>query len=405
MTFWALAGVMTMAVVALLLVPLLRRPARWAARRDYHMAVYRDQLAEIERDLTRGVLTDGQAVAARTEIERRLLAAADRAPEPGRDQRAPAGRVPASGRGRNLAAGLTIGLPAAAVGLYLALGAPGVPSAPFAERPVPEQTPPDMIQMVEGLAERMAQSPDDPAGWRLLGRSYIQLGRFDQAVEALRQAIAKGSDEAQVWASLGEALVAANGGRVVPGARTAFAAVLERDPGEPRARYYGGLALAQDGRLRQAMDYWLALAADAPADAPWRAVVEEQARLVAADLGLDPADPALAALKRPAAGSDGGPSSGPSAADRQAVDEMTPEQRDDFIRSMVDGLAARLEENPDDLEGWLRLIRAYQVLGETERATAAVQRAATLAASLPPDAPERRAVEAARRALDAAPRP
>jgi cytochrome c-type biogenesis protein CcmH len=391
MTFWLLAGLLTALAVAVLLIPLLRRPKDAAARRDYDLAVYRDQLSELDRDLARGILSADQAEAARTEIERRLLGAAEGGPEGGSE----GGAKSAEPRRGVLAAATVVALPAAALGLYLVLGAPGVPSVPFAERPTAQPVPQDIALLVERLAARMAETPDDPEGWRLLGRTYLQIGRPVEAVDALRQAVTRGADGASVWASLGEALVEVNQGLVVVDAREAFARVLKHDPGDPRARYYTGLALAQDGRPREALETWVALAADAPADAPWREVVAAQIARAAEDLGLDPDDPALAGMAR--APGPGAP--GPSAAEVEAAAEMSPEARDAMIRSMVDGLAARLEQEPGDLDGWLRLSRAYAVLGEPEQAKAAVDRAAELVAQLPSDAPEREAVEQMQEAL------
>jgi cytochrome c-type biogenesis protein CcmH len=391
MTFWLLAGLLTALAVAVLLIPLLRRPKHAAARRDYDLAVYRDQLSELDRDLARGILSADQAEAARTEIERRLLGAAEGGPEGGSE----GGAKSAEPRRGVLAAATVVALPAAALGLYLVLGAPGVPSVPFAERPTAQPVPQDIALLVERLAARMAETPDDPEGWRLLGRTYLQIGRPVEAVDALRQAVTRGAEGASVWASLGEALVEVNQGLVVAGAREAFATVLKHDPGDPRARYYTGLALAQDGRPREALETWVALAADAPADAPWREVVAAQIARAAEDLGLDPDDPALAGAAR--APGPGAP--GPSAAEVEAAAEMSPEARDAMIRSMVDGLAARLEQEPGDLDGWLRLSRAYAVLGEPEQAKAAVDRAAELVAQLPSDAPEREAVEQMQEAL------
>jgi cytochrome c-type biogenesis protein CcmH len=399
MTLWLLAGLLTALVVAVLLIPLLRRPKDAAARQDYDLEVYRDQLGELDRDLARGILSADQAEAARTEIERRLLTAAEDGSKV--ESEAKSGEP----RRSALAAAMVVALPVVALGLYLVLGAPGVPSVPFAERPTAEPVPQDMAPLVERLAARMAETPDDPEGWRLLGRTYLQLGRPAKAADALRQALARGADDPADWASLGEALVAVNQGLVVAEAREAFAAVLKRDPGDPRARYYGGLALAQDSRPRAALDTWVALVADAPADAPWREVVVAQIARAAEDLGLAPDDPALAGLApgdpAPAgmAKSPGSVAPGPSAAEVEAASEMSPEARDAMIRSMVDGLAARLEEEPGDLDGWLRLSRAYAVLGEPERAKAAVDKAAELVAQLPSDARERQAVEQMQEAL------
>ncbi len=377
MTFWLIAGAMTALAVGLLLPPLLRRPAQSTPRQAYDLSVYRDQLTEVERDVQRGVLTPDQAAAARTEIERRLLAAAGDEPAAKRPAR-PAGKP------WPLAAGLAAGLPLAALGLYILLGAPGVPGLPLAERERPGAVAQDAVQLVERLAQQMAEAPEDPGGWRLLARAYSELGAFDEAGRALHQAIARGDESADTRAALGEALTAANGGRVVPDARRAFAAALERDPANPRARYYGGLAYAQDDRPDEALRVWQTLARESPADAPWQPFLTEQiARTLATLDGT----------------SEGSNAPGPSAEDMAAAGEMTSEQRAAFIHSMVERLATRLEAEPNDLNGWLRLTRAYTVLGEREPAAAALARASALAKDLPPDAPQHSAIGRAREAL------
>jgi len=406
MIFWIVAGALTALVVAGLLVPLLRRPHVGADRGAYDLAIYRDQLAEIDRDLARGEIGAEQAATARTEVERRLLAIA-----PGDPSAPPSARTRESAEPRPTAhrlAGivLAIAVPATAVGIYLFLGTPGVPSQPFAERKTTvdaaTQSAPAMEQLAERLAERLAEAPDDRDGWILLARTYTEMQRFDEAARVYGQAIENGFDEAEFHAARGESLTAAADGTVVPEARRAFATALERDPAEPRARYYAGLALIQDGSTREAMQVWTTLLREAPADAPWRPFVAAQVRRAATALGEDPppeaaevATPQARPQTPPAAA--GAPS--PSKAEVEAAGEMSEEDRAAFIRSMVARLAGRLEEQPDNLDGWLRLARAYGVLGETERAKEALARADALVQDLPADAPERAAVEAARAAL------
>ncbi|MFQ6018161.1 MAG: c-type cytochrome biogenesis protein CcmI [Kiloniellaceae bacterium] len=415
MRFWAVAAGLTALAVGLLLPPLLRRPTRGWPRAAYDLTVYRDQLAEIERDLARGTLSADQAAAARTEIERRLLAAA--AGREGPAAADPADETSGSGApadprrraGRWLAVALTIGLPAAAFALYAILGAPGVPSLPFAERPAPERTAAEarhdeVARLAAQLAARMAERPDDPRGWLLLARTYRTIDRHAEAAEAFGEAIARGLDQAEVHAARGEMLVAADNGSVGPEARRAFAAALEQDPANPRARYYAGLALAQDGHLRVALDLWVALAREAPADAAWRPVVERQIQEAAARLGLDPSElPQAADTPRNAEAPGTGAPPGPSAADIEAAARMSPEARAALIRAMVERLAARLEAQPEDFDGWLRLARAYSVLGEPAAAERALDRAARLVRDLPDGAPERGALNRARKAVAPAP--
>lgn len=416
MTFWLIAAALSALAVVVLLWPLLRRRTEVAPRQAYDLGVYRDQLAEVAREAAEGTLGPEQAAAARAEIERRLLAAA----ETGDDGTPPA----RSGRAATwtLAAVLGVAVPAVAIGGYLLLGAPGVPSRPFAERPPPEAPPAqdamaqEMGALAERLAKRLAEAPDNRDGWLLLGRSYAEMGRFDKAAEAFRTAIAHGFDDAETQGALGEVLAAETGGRVGPDARRAFAAALEHDPDDPRARYYAGLALAQDDRLAEAMEQWLDLLKDAPVEAPWRPVVVQQVQEAAASLGVEPPEIPMAAelpsagmaqgdmQRAPSAGAaPGGMGPGPSAADVEAAGEMSAEERNAFIRSMVARLAARLEAEPGDFQGWLRLARAYGVLGEIDQARAALSRAGEAIRDLPEDAPERAQLEAARNGLPSAP--
>ena len=386
MTFWLIAGGISALAVALLLPPILRRPGALAARDAFDRTVYRDQLAELERDQARGVLSAGEAAAARTEVERRLLATAGPEARRGKKRAKGGGRPADRGRPWLVAGVLAAALPAAALGLYGWLGRPGIPSISFAEQQQGvEQNTGEMASVIERLAERMAKTPDDPAGWTLLARSYLSLERYEAAARAFRQAVDNGDDSALAWANLGEALTAAAGGKVVPAARQAFAEALKREPRDSRGRYYGGLALAQDGRLAEALETWQALAGETPPDAPWRQLLDQQIASVDSSLGQE----APTAQSAP----------GPSAADVATATEMSGEDREAFIRSMVGRLAARLESEPGDLDGWLRLTRAYGVLGEREKAVAAVARAAELVAELPAEAPERQAVERARAAL------
>ena len=407
MTFWLVAGALSAFAIGLLLWPLLRRPATTTAapRQAYDLNIYQDQLAEIAREEAEGRLDAEQAVAARAEIERRLLATAETGAE------APGGPAEPRAIDRavtwSLAVAICFAVPLAAIGLYLLLGKPGLQSMPFAERP-PLEAPaqrtagPDMNALAAGLAARLAEEPDNRDGWLLLGRSYAQLNQLDAAAEAYRQAIALGFDDAEVQSALGEMLAARDGGKIGPEARSAFAAALAQDPQDPRARYYAGLALAQDGRGQEAIDLWLGLLRQSTAEAPWRPVVVQQITLAAARLGIEvpelpfaPGPVAPGPADRGAA--QGGAQPGPSAADVEAAGQMSAEDRAAFIRSMVARLAERLKREPGDFQGWLRLARAYGVLGDRDQARDALTRAEAAIRELPEDAPERAQLEAARK--------
>jgi cytochrome c-type biogenesis protein CcmH len=348
--FWALAALLSALALALIVLPALRRRGAGPARSAYDRAVYRDHLAEIGRDLERGVLTPDQAAAARLEVERRLLAAAEEAtPEEARGIR-PVGLA-------LLGAGVVM----AAAAVYLGLGSPGVPDQPAISY-VPPDAPRSLVADADRLAKRLEEHPDDGEGWMRLARTQASLERYHLAAESYRRAMALIGDRPEAQAGYGEMLVLSSNGVVTPAARHAFEAALAKDPADPSARYYLALATAQAGRPAEAIEAWRKLEADAPPDAPWRGRLRQRIEETAHAAGL----PIPEAPR------------GPSAADVAAARNMSPEERQTMIRSMVEGLAARLEASPDDPAGWQRLGRAYHVLGEKEKAEAAFARVVAL---------------------------
>ena len=348
--------------LGLLLVPLLWRRRASPARDAYNLSVYRDQLAEVERDVGRGLLNPEQAEAARTEIGRRILALRPAEAEFGVDPR----RLAA-------ATGAILVLPVVALLLYGQLGSPSLPDQPFAERqaagtnPAAGQAPHiDVQQAVAQLDAHLKQHPEDLAGWILLGRTELSLGNFKKSAEAYRHAVELSGHRADVVGDWAEAEVMASGGMVTPAAHQAFEAGL-KDPGTaPRARYYLALAQEQQGDVKGALQAWSALVADSPADAQWLPVVRERIAEAAAKLGLDPA--ALKTAGGAAPTPSGGPSPGAVSAAAQATAGAPPELRDAMIAARVSRLAARLAQQPDDVDGWARLGRSYMVLGEPDRA-------------------------------------
>jgi cytochrome c-type biogenesis protein CcmH len=379
--FWAIAAAMAGLAAIRLLWPLARPAAAPAAPAEsYDIAVYRDQLAEIDRDLGRGLLTGEAAAAARLEIERRLLAAARELPAPADEEAAaaPGRRRPA------IAAAVACGLPLLALGLYLGLGSPGVPALPFAERPTAEAggagQPGELAPLADRLAKRLQVQPNDPEGWVLLGQTWQQLGRPADAASAYHQAIVHGGTQPGLRSAYGEALTEAAGGQVTPAAAEAFAAALKEDPGDARARFYLASAEAQAGHPDRALEQLVALEAAAPADAPWRPMVGSAIDQLARQLGRDPATlpgRKVAAAPPPAAAAGAAPPLDPGT--MAQVQAMKPEEREAFIKGMVAQLADRLKQQPGDLEGWLRLARAYGVLGQRPEQQDALAHAMALA--------------------------
>ena len=271
--FWAIVTLMSAVVAAALVIPLLGKARSARDRREYDLAVYRDQLGEVDRDVARGVLADDQARATRTEIERRILAAAeDESPSGGDVPRPAAGLAPAQSTWA-LALTVAVLIPTGGFALYLYLGAPELPDAPFAGRSEAleqaAQSRSEMGGLLADLAERLRQAPDDLDGWALLARSYRSMDRPRESADAFARAVELSERAPSYLSAYGEMLVAAARGQVTPEGRQAFEEALAKEPGDSRARYYIGVAKEQAGDKAGALSDWQALVARADASAPW----------------------------------------------------------------------------------------------------------------------------------------
>jgi len=372
MLFWILAAALTVAVL-LLIVPPLLKPAEAAPARDaYDREVYRDQLDELERDRARGLVNAAQAEAAKAEIARRMLAVA-----------APAstetGGVPRNAKALALVLALTV--PVGALGVYGAVGRPDAPAQPLASRNLEQERggpPKSVIAAIDKLKQQLAENPNDPEGWAILGQAYVKMNRPTEAADALRRAVALSADDTELLGLFGETLVESNDGTVPEEARTAFDRVLAKDPKDSRARFFSAMARYQAGDRQDALDRWRALLAESPANAAWVPVVRDQIREAALALNLDPAavtpDP-LPATEAPATA---------QAPQPQQPPQMSAEDRDQMVRGMVASLAAKMEADPSDVNGWLTLARSYGVLGDRAKAMEAVRNARERA----PDRPD-----------------
>jgi cytochrome c-type biogenesis protein CcmH len=359
---WLVLALMTAAAMFAVLWPLAR--SRRVDGDASDVVIYRDQLHEIERDRASGTIGTAEADAARVEVSRRLLAAADAQAPPAAD---PALRLR---HRRWTAVAAFVVIPLGAICVYLVLGSPNLPGQPLAQRfaaPADANSVAGLIARVETHLER---NPDDGRGWDVVAPIYMRLGRFDDAIRAYRSALKLEGETADRQASLGEALAGAAGGVITTDAKGAFERALVLDKSNPRAQFYLGLAAEQDGRASEAVDRWQSLIAHAPADAPWLAYVRE---------ALARVEPSRAQTQ----GSGAPAGSGPSAQDVASAAEMPPSERDQMVRGMVERLAARLSADGSDVEGWLRLMRAYVVLGELGKARAAAADARRALASDP----------------------
>ena len=364
-----LAG-MTVVVLLAVLLPLLHGWRAPAERRQFDRAVYRAQLDELERDIGRGVIGDTDAQAARLEIERRLLAA----------DAASTATTTRLGSSRALAIASALIICGGAGMLYLWLGAPGVPDVPFAERhdatPAKQAAHVEMADAVKALAARLKTNPNDTQGWLFYARTEATLGNWAIAADAFQHVLALGQTSADVLSAYGEMQVLASDGIVGPPARTAFTSALQRDKTDVVARYYLALADSQAGEPRRAIAGWLDVAADLPDGSPMREAVQRRIADAANAAGIPvPPMPKGPPLAPPATS---GTAPGPSSDQIADAANMPPAERDKMIRGMVAKLAAKMANTPDDVDGWMRLGRAYAVLGDTDKAADAYDHAAKL---------------------------
>jgi cytochrome c-type biogenesis protein CcmH len=360
MILWIIFALMTAAAILAVLWPLGRKAA--AGRGGNDLAVYQDQLEEIGRDRSAGLIGHAEADAARVEVSRRLLAAADveaTAAQPA------ASAAQSLWRRRAAAIAALIVLALLPLGFYLVLGSPNVPGQPAFARAKAVPGDQSIDALVGQVEAHLAKSPNDGSGWEVIAPVYLRLGRFDDAVTARRKALALNGETATRDADLGEALVAAANGVVTDEAKHVFATAVTRDPHEAKARYFLGLADEQDGNRTGAAARWRAMLEEAPAGAPWVGFVR-------AALGRVTGEPVAEA-------------SGPSDADIAATANMSDEQRVEMIRGMVGRLSDRLHAQGGDVEGWLRLVRAYAVLGDRDKAKDAAADARHALAGHPDD--------------------
>ncbi len=434
---WLVVALFTLLVIVLLLLPLLRADgADGVDRLSYDLTVYRDQLDEIERDRARGLLSDDQAEAARVELQRRMLTAAGQDAQDARRQAkgkdketaTPAGRAALARSGRAGVKGLlararlqgtwgtatlaaVLGLvPVGAVSLYLMVGSPTLPGLPHAERVARAtesrlaQVPADIRDSVQAMRLVVEQTPDDAAAWLELGRLYRRAELHGQAVEALQSARSLGvapDERPMLLAEMGESLLLSQQGRVTPRVRDLFLDALRANRDEPRARFYLGMDAAQSGEPERALAIWRDLSADSAEDAPWMPMLRQSMAMVAQEnnimpASIKPAHPldlaAGAPVERVEAPAGAGEAAIPPGARTDAEPDIGAQTRAEadanrasgegfsederaMIEGMVSGLAARLEANPDDPDGWLRLARAYVVMDRWDDARAAANRA------------------------------
>ena len=369
MILWIVLTLMIAVAVVGLAIPLIR-PGGVLDRRTTSAEVLKAQLADLDRQAEAGTAPAEDIAALRLEVERRALAEGV--------ETKPTGRPLGEKALLRLALGLAAVVALGGAGLYALLGRPDLPgagprAAAMAAAPADAaHDGADVPAMIVQLEAQLRQTPEDVNGWRLLGWSYFQTGRFADAAEAYGRAATLEPTNAEHFSAQGEALVQAGSGQVTPAALTAFRGALRADPQDPRARYFVAVEMDQRGEREAAMTAWIDLINSAPAGAPWAAEVRTFVEDLARERGQDISSrlrPAPAGSPGPAAAPSGMP--GPTAAQVAEAGSMSEADRQAMIQGMVGGLEERLRTSPRDRDGWVRLMRARMVLGDSAAATAA----------------------------------
>jgi cytochrome c-type biogenesis protein CcmH len=371
MVFAIVAALLTAAASLAVLAPLARGRPRALEAGSHDHEVYRDQLAELERDATRGLIGEAEAREARAEIARRLLASsADRRGQAS-ERRNPAARV--------IAAAAVVIVPIVAWGIYGLIGSPSQPGQPLAARLADCGAQSSVEELVGCAQTHLASNPEDGRGWDVLAPIYLRMQRPADAVTAYANALRLLGRTPDRLAGYAEALAGASGGAVTAEAAAPLHEALAIDPRHEKARFMLAVAAAQAGQVEEAKAAWEALLADLAPDSPWRTPVSD---------AISEAGRRLAELKE---------APGPTQADIDAAADLSAQDRTTMIESMVAGLDARLRADPGDGEGWVRLVRSYVVLGRPDDANAALARGL---AALDPNGEAGRRLAALGRELD-----
>lgn len=379
MLFWIVAIAMTLLTAAAIALPIWRGREGEAPSAAYDLEVYRAQLAEVEKDLERGIVTEDEAQRVKTEVSRRILEADKKL----QAQQA-AGDAP-----RNVsyvaigAIGVVVVL--GTILMYRQIGAPGYPDLPLqarmdaseqrlenrpaqadmvVARPIPNDLPAGYADLVAQLKAAVAQNPDDPEGQRMLVGHSVNIGDFPAAYAAQGRLIDLLGDAATAedYAVLADLMIVGANGYVSPEAEAALVQALNRDNQNEIALFYSGLLYSQNDRADLTFRIWKALLEKGDPDAPWQDAIRAQIDEIAWRAGVDDYTPP------PRATTSAPMLTGPTAEDVEAAEDMTPEERAEMINNMVMQLESRLASEGGTAQEWARLIQVLVVQGNREHA-------------------------------------
>jgi cytochrome c-type biogenesis protein CcmH len=368
MMLWTILTVMIALAAAGLTIPLVRRYEQRPGRAGT-LDILKGQLAELDTQQASRLIAQPEAEALRAEIKRRILA---------EDREIASAARPLPGSAMPwVALGLVAVVAVSSTALYALMGHPELTSSTVAGAPAQAAAGPDaraqhpmgdVSTMIAGLEARLQQNPNDAQGWQMLGWSYMRTGRPADAAKAYGRAVSLDPGNAEYLSAQGEAVVQSEG-KVSDDAAAIFRRALKGDANDPRARYFLAIYRDQQGDHQGAMNDFITLLKSAPPDAPWLGQVRNYVEDLAKDQHIDisarlpPAPAAAPAAPAPQIGQPG-----PTSDQAAAAGQMSDADRQAMIHAMVDKLAGELKANPHDTGGWVRLMRARMVLGETDKA-------------------------------------
>ncbi|PDS63302.1 c-type cytochrome biogenesis protein CcmI [Rhizobium anhuiense] len=356
MVIWIVFAVITTAIIASLLHPLASGRVRFNDGAAAAGRVYRDQLLELDRELLANEIGCNEYEYARAETARRLFKASEQMQEECR-------RLPHPHRWLRLA--IAAFLPLASIGLYGLAGSPDMPSLPLQARL--EDPGQDIAILVARTERHLASQPDDGRGWDVIAPIYLRAGRIADARSAYRNALRLLGPDIHRLGGLAEALMAEAQGSVDKETLDVLRQIVQLEPENPRARFYIALSSEQAGRRDEARQAFEALAKQSPPDAPWLPLVNQH-------IAMNGANPAAPGAVSAASGADPAAPGNPTQQDVAAAEIMNAGDRQQMIRGMVESLDAKLSADPNNFEGWMRLVRSYAVLNDRDRAAGALKR-------------------------------
>lgn len=374
---WLFFALLSLLALSLMVLPLRTKLQPSAVPEDTTPAMLLDQLKEVKRDLERNTISEVEAKAAEQEIKRRILMQA----------RKSSSRSTTTNTGGRVGVILSaVFVPLFAVGYYMTMGSPEIEGLAFADRVSERQEAAQVADLSSQLYDRLISDPDGgpSEGWMLLGQTYSRMGRFEDAAEAFKVVSERPEADSAVFSMLAEALIYAEQGVVTPPAEAAIDRAISMNPDNPASVYYKALALSQKGESLRGYELLIARLDAADGFYPWMESLVAEANRIGAEIGKPPLSLADFApmVNQP----------GPTAEDVANAQEMSDDDRQAFIVSMVARLANRLEEEPNDLDGWMRLGNAYSVLGQTDDAITAYERAEELTANAGAEDPRTQAI-------------